>query len=234
MLDIYGWLNGLTAILVVIFAITFGLTFLFRARKLNADLLKYGAFMGIFVGLLWLGPTIDFLFMVFTNDHLTQAMPREMYGVLSYMWVAPAFLCAMFVGLELQYPEKKKIFFAFFIPISIIFEVILFIDAANTFYFNTIEGDLLDSRFKYTSPGFIMIGIFLLFIFLLNGMGALRKAAQSTGDIRKNFLYLALSFNLFIIVAVFDAFIPAGSILSIVRLGMIVCAWSMYLALKGD
>jgi len=235
LLDIYGWFNGLTALLVVIFATIFGTIFAFRAKKLNANLLKYGALMGIFAGFLWMAPMIDFLFMAITQGHLTQVMDIRMYGVLSYMWVGPAFLCAMYVGLELQYPDKKKIFFAFFIPLCIIFEIVLFVDASNTFKFSEESTvDLIDSTFQYTSPAFIMIAIFLLFIFLLNGIGALRKAAQSTGDIRKNFLYLAVSFNLFIIVAVFDAFIPAGSILSIARLGMIVCAWSMYLALKGD
>lgn len=234
MLDIYGLFNGITAILVVVFATLFGTMFIFRAKKLNAKLLKYGGFMGIFAGFLWMGPMVDFLFMVLTQDHLTQVTNIEMYGILSYIWVGPAFLCAMYVGLEVQFPDKKKEFFAFFIPLSIIFEIVLFMDARNTFNFGIIEGDLIDSSFKYTSPGFILIAIILLFMFLINGMGALRKAAQSTGIIRKNFLYLALAFNLFIIVAVFDAFIPAGTFLSVARLGMILCAWSMYIALKGD
>ena len=55
---------------------------------------------------------------------------------------------------------------------------------------------------------------------------------QSIKRVRFQILLLML-FILFVVVAVFDAFIVAGGILYIVRLGMILCAWTMYSALKG-
>ncbi|MHA1147147.1 MAG: hypothetical protein ACTSR8_02770 [Promethearchaeota archaeon] len=234
MIGLNGWLNGCTALLVVSFCAFFSVGFYFRARKLKADLLKWGAGMGLFVGLLWLGPTTDFLLVVITDHHISYYFDESMYGVLSYIWVGPAFLCGIYVGSELIAPEKKKAMFLLFIPLAILFTIILIIDRENTFTFTLSEGDLIDSQFVYFSPAFILIATFLSFIFIFNGIGALNKALKSTGEIRKRFLYLAITFFLFVVVAIFDAFIDANNlgVLYIVRLGMICCAWGIYLALK--
>ncbi|MHA1292273.1 MAG: hypothetical protein ACTSQJ_06345 [Promethearchaeota archaeon] len=189
--------------------------------------------MGFFAGLLWLGPACDFLSLLFTNHHIDNK--EQLYGILSYMWVGPTLICAMYLGAEILIPEKKKIILVIYIVLGLIFEIILFIDRKNIFKFvnEEITSDLIDSQFVYFSPAFILIAIFLISIILFNGIGTLSKALQSTGDIRKKFLYLSFAFNLFVLVAVFDAFIEAGGILYIARFGMILCAWSMYMALKG-
>ncbi|MFX1375996.1 MAG: hypothetical protein ACFFA0_09310 [Promethearchaeota archaeon] len=234
LLGLNGYLNGCTALLVVVFCASLAIGFYIRAIKLDAKLLKWGAGMGLFAGLLWLGPTTDFLLVLTTENHISYYFNTSMYGVLSYIWVGPSFICGIYVGSELIAPEKKKALFALFIPLAITFTIVLIIDQENTFTFTTNEGDLIDSQFVYLSPSFILISIFLTFILVFNGLGALNKATKTTGEIRKRFLYLTFTFFLFVVVAVFDAFIDASvfEILYIVRLSMICCAWSTYLALK--
>lgn len=234
LLGLNGYLDGCTALLVVILCVSLAIGFYIRAVKLDSKLLKWGAGMGFFTGLLWLGPTTDFLLVLITSHHISYYFDISMYGVLSYIWVGPSFLCGIYVGSELLAPEKKKILFSLFIPLAIIFTIILILDRENTFTFAENKGDLIDSQFIYLSPSFILISIFLTFILIFNGFGALNMAIKTTGEIRKRFLYFTITFFLFVVVAVFDAFINASvfGILYIVRLGMIFCAWCTYLALK--
>ncbi|MHA1758404.1 MAG: hypothetical protein ACTSVV_16655, partial [Promethearchaeota archaeon] len=138
-------------------------------------------------------------------------------------------------GTQLLVPDKKRSLFAVFFPLAIIFEIILIIDVENTFSFTLNEGDLIDSQFIYFSPAFFFIATFLVFILLFNGFGSLLKVFQSTGDIRKRFSYLSYAFIIFIVVAVFDAFIDVSTagFLFVIRLLMISCAWTLYLGLKS-
>lgn len=233
MLSINGMLNGITALLVVVFATLFGIIYLIKSIRLKANILKYGALMGMFAGWLWLGPTVDFLYQLINGINMDNS--QQAYGILSYMWVGPTLICAMFVGTSTIIPEKKmrrRIILIFYTVTASIFEVVLFIDRASTFTFTVEPNDLIDAQFVYLSPAFLMIAFFLISVLLFCGIGSIHKARQSTGVIKKNFLLLALAFNLFVIVAVFDAFIQSGGILYIVRLGMIICAFSMYYALK--
>ena len=227
-LNLYGWLDGFTATLIVFFGAVFSLVVLYRAKKMEAKLLIYGAFMGLFATLLWLGPCVDFFSVIFTGQNLN---PKELYGILSYMWVAPAAVFALYIGAELMLPEKKKIIVIIYTILGIIFELILFIDTTNVFEFE-IAGGAIDASFVYGHPAFIFIVVFLLSVFLLNGIGSLRQVAKSTGVIRKKFIFISMTFILFVVVGALDAFLRPGPALFIARMGMIVCAFMLYFALK--
>lgn len=226
-----GWLDGITATLCVGFASVFGILMFIQSKRKNANLLMYGGLMGLFAGLLWLGPTVDFFTVLFT----TQNLPSELiYGILSYMWVAPAFICAMYLGGELTFPEKKRILLIISVIMGVFFELLLFLDTNASFKDLPDPGglELYDTRFEYTHPTFIIIAVILGLIFVLNGVGALRASLKASGVIKQRFLYLSFSFFLFIPVAIFDAFLEPGVILSIIRLLMIFVAWLMYLSLR--
>jgi hypothetical protein len=229
-----GLLDGITALTVVLLGALFASIMYFRARKLDAKLLKHGALMGLFSVFLWMGPALDFLSMVFTGQNLE---PRWLYGIISYMWVAPAIIMAMYTGSEIMVPEKKKLIVCIYIVIGVIFEILLFIDGfyfqgENTFKFqNKAAGDLIDVSFQYFSPTFFLIAFFLVSVFIFDGLGALIKAFQSTGVIRTRLLFLSFTFFLFVIVAIFDAYFTI-EIIYIFRLLMILCAITMYQSLK--
>ena len=235
MLSLNGMLNGLTASLVVVFATVFSIIFMIKAIKMDTKILKYGALMGLFAGLLWIGPMCDFISLFLTDNHIDNSY--QQYGILSYMWVAPSLFCSIYVGAETMITDqkRKKMILIIYGILGVLFEVVLFTTSDSTFTFMVIEGDLIDAQFVYFSPAFILIAFFLISVVWLGGIGTLRKAIKSTGNVRKNFLYLSLALNLFVVVAVFDAFLPAGvmGMLYIVRFGMVICAWSMYIALKN-
>ena len=152
------------------------------------------------------------------------------------MWVAPVTIFGLYIGAELILPEKKKIIMVIYIVLSIIFELFLFLDflffdPMKSMEFE-IKGSSIDAKFVYGHPTFILIVIFLVSCFLLNGIGSMHKAIQSTGVIRKKFGYMSITFFLFSIVGALDALLSPGPALFIARIGMIACAFMLYFALK--
>ncbi len=235
MLSLDGWLNGLTAALIVVFATIFSLFILIKSLKgTKTKTLMFGAFMGLFAGLLWLGPATDFFFILITQTNL----PNDfgLYGILSYMWVAPASFCAIYLGAAVTAPKWKMPLLIITIILGIIFEYILFFHTLEVFEFHApaIPGEnLIDSNFIRLSAGYLLIGCFVGLVFVFCGIGTLIHGIKTTGEIRKRFFYLATSFIVFCVVAIFDALFDPTIVLFIVRLGMIASAFFLYYGVKG-
>ena len=104
MVDALGLLDGLTATGIILSATIFALLSLYKSIKLKAKLLTFAALTMLFVGFLWLGPFLDFILVTFTSTNIT---PIELYSLLSYTWVAPVLVVAMYLGGELLIPKKK-------------------------------------------------------------------------------------------------------------------------------
>ena len=86
-----GMLDGLTASGIILSAALFGTLSLYHAKKRNADLLGIAGIVEIFIGLLWLGPFVDFLFVWLTGNNIEPYPPAiGIYSLLSYSWAAPA------------------------------------------------------------------------------------------------------------------------------------------------
>ncbi len=225
------WLTGTSALGVVVCGLIFGIFSLFKARKLEQKLLRNFGFMVIFMGLLLLGPATDFLLVLLTGSNIT---PPEVYGILSYMWVAPALILAMYIGSVLIAPKAKWYIAGIYAILGIIFELFLFFDIANTFTFPLITPgeDIIDSSFNRGSIAFILIVVFILSTLLFDGIGTLKKSFQLSGELKKKFLYLAIGFFLFTIAAVMDALLEPGPILFIARFGFIADNVFLYIGIK--
>ena len=160
MLSLIGWLNGLTAAMGVFGAIIAATIFIIKSIIYKAKLLRFAALMGLFSGLLWLGPTVDFLTILFTGKNMDNS--NGLYGLLSYIWVAPSSVFAMYLGSELLVPEKKKVIVICSLILNIIFEIFVIYNTQNCFYFvdpSSPGENLIDARFKINSPAFIIIAI---------------------------------------------------------------------------
>ena len=112
MVSTLGYLDGLTATGIILSSVIFGLLSFYHARKLEAKLLAVAGIMTIFIGLFWLGPFVDFILIITTGYNIR---PIYVYGWLSYVWVAPAIIVAMYLGSELMVPEKKKLLWVFMV-----------------------------------------------------------------------------------------------------------------------
>ena len=234
-LDINGWIDGITASGVVIFGIIFGSFFIYRSRKTEANLLSYLGLANILAGLMFLGVFLDFLsVLVFQLN-----MPNNgSVAILSYIWFAPVIITAMFIGAKLLTPKLKLYIVFIYLGISIFFEVIVLMYPLQSFNFNppppaVPTNNLIDYNVNLnTIAGYLMGGLLISVIIFL-GLGFIYKAFQSTGSIRKNFLYLSIGSLCFCIFGLLEGLTVPGLLVIIVRIGYLSSFWFMYLGLKS-
>jgi len=227
-------LNGISALGVVSVNLLIGFYSLYKANKLKAKLLTVTSLTIIFVGLLWLGPTVDFLKIIFIDQ--TNITPYWVYPLLSYMWAAPGITLGMYIGGELLMSKKKWILVGIFLVISIAYEFFLFWDPVTSFKYalpDSLGSDLIDTSSNYLYPTSYFLIVFILSILIFNGIGFLVKAKQATGILRKKFLYLSFGFIVFAVIVTFDSVLPPMVALFIVRFGIIGSSILLYLGIRS-
>ena len=233
-LEVDGWIDGITATGVVIFGIIFGLFFIYRSKKTNAKLLAYLGLTNIFAGLVFMGVFVDFLFVIIQENIINT---DGIVAILSYIWFAPAIITAMYIGAELLNPKKKKYIVLIFLVISLIFEIVIFIDPLGSFNFDPVppiipSANLIDYNVNLMTFAGILMGIMLITVLVFLGLGFLYKGFQSSGDIRKNFILLSAGAFCFCVFGLLEGLTAPGIMVIIVRIGYLCSFWFMYFGLK--
>ena len=231
-----GLLDGLTSAGIVLSATIFGLFSLYKAIKLKAKLLGVAALTMFFVGLLWLGPFIDLISLLIREENIGHPPnDYEIYVYLSYMWVAPTLVFALYLGSELIWPKGKWILVGIYIVLSVVFEWFLWFYTNDSFaeLAPEIENEtIIAASFERAHPTYILVVLFLLSALVFLGIGFLIKAKQATGDLRRKFLFLSIGFIIFVLAGASDSLIEPGPILWIIRGIMMTFAIWLYLGLK--
>ncbi|MFW9882290.1 MAG: hypothetical protein ACFFG0_55215 [Candidatus Thorarchaeota archaeon] len=226
-----GWLDGVTAAGIIISSAIFGLLSLYKSIKLKAKLLSIAGVMIFFVGFLWLGPTVDFMFKLIADKNID---PVQVYVLLSYTSVAPALFFAIYLGSELLLPKYKWLFVGIFLALGIIFEMFLWFSPNQSFEYievKVVDG-LIDASFDRTHLTFILVAVFLVSALIFLGVGFTIKAKQATGQLRKKLFYLAIGFYIFVICGALDSILTLPLAIGFVRVVMMTFALWMYLGLK--
>jgi len=235
LLDPLGWIDGITASGVVIFGIVFGLFFIYKARKTKAKILNYLGLANLFAGLMYLGVFLDFLFVLVTTINMEYPITYGIVGILSYIWLAPAIITAIYIGAELLIPKAKWYVVIIFIILSIIFEILIFIDPFSAFKFQDPDspGQLLSNYSVQTfSIAGILMAIFLLTIIVLLGVGFLVKSFQSSGILRTKFFLLSMGSIFFCVFGLIEGLFEPDIWVIFVRIGFSSSFWLMYYGLK--
>ncbi len=234
MLSPDGWIDGITASGVVIFGIIFGLFFFYVSRKRKAKLLLYLGLANLLAGLMFLGVFLDFLLVVITENNIDNT--NGLVGILSYIWFAPTVITAMYIGTELLTPKMKWYIISIIAIISIIFEIVIFMDPLNAFYFDeptTIPPErLIDYNVNLDTMAGMLVGSLLLSVLIFLGIGFLYKAFQSTGEIKRKFYFLSLGSICFCIFGLLEGLTAPGFMVIIVRIGYLSSFWFMYVGLR--
>ncbi len=233
-LDINGWIDGITASGVVIFGIIFGLFFIYRAKKTNSKLVAILGAANMLAGLMFLGVFIDFLRVLIIDLNMEN---NGTVAILSYIWFAPVIITAMYIGAELLAPKIKTYIVVIILIISIIFEIIIFFDPLGSFNFvptppASPSKNLIDYNVNLMTFAGILMGVMLITVLVFLGLGFLYKALQSSGVIRKNFLYLSIGSIFFCIFGLLEGLTVPGILVIIVRIGYLSSFWLMYFGLK--
>ncbi|MFX1277725.1 MAG: hypothetical protein ACFFAT_22125 [Promethearchaeota archaeon] len=234
MLSSDGWIDGITASGVVIFGIIFGLFFIYKAGKTKAKLLFYLGLANILAGLMFLGVFMDFLFVLFTESNIDNTNGLD--GILSYIWFAPVIIVSMFIGAELLTPKIKWYIVIIFLILSIVFEIVIFVDPLGSFYFDepttSPPKELIDYNVNLNTLAGILMGCFLVSVLIFLGLGFLYKAFQSTGEIKKKFFFLSIGVFCFCVFGLLEGLTAPGFLVIIVRIGYLSSFWFMYIGLK--
>ena len=77
--------------------------------------------MVFFTGGFYLGASVDFLTVLLTENNI----PNGLHGILSFMWVAPAVITAMYLGSYLIIPSKKWYIVGLYLTLAVVFEFFL-------------------------------------------------------------------------------------------------------------
>ncbi|MFW9936259.1 MAG: hypothetical protein ACFFD5_01285 [Candidatus Thorarchaeota archaeon] len=239
-LGLIGWLDGISAAGVLVINLIIGIFSFYKSRKLKAKLLTVTALTIFFIGLLWLGPTTDFIKILITGTNIESVWfypvtEPVIYPILSYMWAAPGIFFGMYIGGELLMPRKKWYLLTIYLIITIIYEFFLFYNPLGSFEYNVpvpLGSDIIDTSSNFSYPTAYFLIVFIFSIILFNGIGFLSKSFKATGVLKKKFLALAFGFILFAVIVTLDALIRPGVFLSVVRFGIIVSSILLYIGIR--
>ncbi len=227
----YGFLDGITSTGVVLAGLIIGLIYLRRGIKIKSKPLKILAFATIFAGLMYLGVFLDFMSVLASGVNIDNSMGQV--GLLSYFWFAPVIICAVWFGTEIERKVKPIYIVIIFIIIGVIFEIVVFTDPLNSFYFNTItDGTSLTdySIRRFSLAEYLMIGL-LGPVMVFMGIGAIIAMRKSTGILKRKFFAGLAGILCFAIFGFMEGIALLGGLIVIVRIGYMSSFLLMYLAL---
>ncbi len=220
-----------------------GLFCIYQSRKTSAKLLFQLGLATVSGALIYLGAVIDVLAILLTGNNSPFDPRAQIPGtficwgwVLDWMWVAPAYILGIYVGITLLTPKRKRYIVPVTLVLGVIFEASLFFDYKGSIVDeypvspgeNVIEGTLMVG-----SLAFIVIFIFTL-SFLIIAFGLLIKSIQSTGVLRKKYLIFSLGFFFITIGGLSEQLVPMGITAIFYRIGTIIGFWFFYLALREE
>ncbi|MBD3342964.1 MAG: hypothetical protein GF353_27960 [Candidatus Lokiarchaeota archaeon] len=232
MLSFVGWINAITATIVLVSGAIFGVFCIYKSKTKHARLLIYLGIAAICAGLGFLGPFCDFLSILFTGKNLDNSYGQ--ISKLSFFWLPITVTTALYLGSQLLIPSKKWYILGLFTILGILFEIFIFFDP-NSFSFvypDKSGEDLIDDSVNFFSPAGILTLIFAISALILLGFGFLYQGLQLEGKPRHRFFSISIGMFMYIVFAALDGLTTPGLGLIIVRIPQMVGFWLMYYGLK--
>ena len=227
-------MNGISVLGIVFSYCIFGLFFIYKSKKTNAELLFYAGLVAICAGLGWIAPCIDFITILLTGNNMDIVFTLY-FHVIGTMLIPLTQIFLIYIAVKLIIPEKKWYILLIYLALGIAFEIALLLDTKGSLtliYPDSPAEDLIDMQFAFGSPLFIIYIIFLPII-IFCGIGMLIKGIRSKGVIRKKLLLISMGIIFTLTIAITDA-ITAGIIIIFVRFGMVSCLMFFYLGLREE
>lgn len=228
MLSIEGWLNGISATVIVLVGIIFGLYCIYESKKNKIKLLFYIGLGFISGGLMWLGDPVDFFSILLTGNNLS-------IPFLSFMWLPISTIALNFLGIEFIYPKRKLITVLLLGFLSILFELFLFLDIKSCIcVYPEIPGEhLVDHSLNLISFAGIITLFFVVWALFL-GFGLVYQSIKSKGIVRKKLLLVSLGILTMALFSAVDGLTTLGVVLVFIRILIIIGYLLIYLGLKEE
>lgn len=196
MLNLYGWIDGITASIIVIFGIFFGFYYLLNYKKFGSKQLLYVGMILLFFGLLFLGVFCDFLFVLFTGNNIPN--PDGLVARLSYIWMAPLFFFESLIwGMMIFRKRKQRIILMIVMTmLSLITVIIMLMDPMNSFYIkppDTSGTELIDYNTNPSSIPGILLVINYLVLYPVALIALFINMRNSEGIVKRRFQYFIIA-----------------------------------------
>ncbi|MFX1238527.1 MAG: hypothetical protein ACFE8P_12505, partial [Promethearchaeota archaeon] len=215
---------GITSVAMVLSCLVFGLICIARGIRNREKLLNAAGLNIIITGSYMLGTAVEFFAVIIFEVHLS---PPELYILLSYTQIP---FGVMFMGIlagELIMPNYKDavlgaltalgfVFMGFILSflyivmteLPYIFPTFGIIVPPNLDYLmmDTLHPGLVNGFTPYSEALYLLF-FFDFAVFFLLVIGSLVKAYQSSGLLRRKFIYLAIGFGVFVFGSLSDKFI---------------------------
>jgi hypothetical protein len=232
-------LEGVFALSVIIAGCSIGYLSIrtglrYESKAVKRTLAINGAAI-ISMALVQVGHSLDFIFILLTGTNLEPYLN----GFLSYIPAGPILVCGLYVGSKLMTPEHTKHITIITIAVAIWYTVQLtattFLSPASIYSIEkynptALVPTMVDTSLKVGSFPFLMFAGAGLAGFVFNGLGFLRIAWRSPGDLKRDNAMIGAGWILWLVFAVADAL---AGILAILMLSRILQTVSFILIFFG-
>lgn len=241
MLSDVGWLNVISTMGILIFGCSFGVYFMYQARKTNVTLLFFMGLAIFFNGLWYWGNFWESLAVLITGENFDNvngiAIPYSVQAIMSYVWAPVSSIFYIYVAASLIAPKIKWYLVGYMVISSLIWEFFLFLNPLDSIsiYIPLEPGsDLVDEDMIMGGVVSLNANVYLLLGIFFMGLGYLIKSRKSKDVVRKKYLYLSIGNFLSSIFAMLEGFGFVGVILFFSRAGFILIFWLYYFGLREE
>ncbi|WP_457556705.1 hypothetical protein [Candidatus Harpocratesius sp.] len=232
MVSLNNWLNGISAIGVLLTGVYFGVLFTYLYFKKRKKLLPSVALLGFCSGLFYLGTVVNFLTFLITNNDINPIL----FGQLSYTLIPVATFLALSLGFSIFKPEWRKWVQYVLGILWVIYWICIFFFPAPMFIPSTPNSDEM-LEISLGSVVLVITGIYILSLLFVQSGGffILRRKLKRNNSPSSNIqhmTFLAIGWALFAIASILDAILPS-SLISLVVIARIIMIIGYILIFNG-
>lgn len=222
----------------VIFAISVGCFFIYKAKKTNAKLLAWAGLMIILIWTYYFGNFLDFITILLTGTNIENT--SSLLGSLNWMWPALGSSVQIYFTAKIIIPEKKsliRIVTYIYLIIMAIALLLLFLTPSTSFiYFNPDNPgeDLIYFHLLYPSPIFYVAMISIIYVIIFVVVGFSIKSLHSTSILKKKYLFSSLAVLICSICKIIEALFYFGIISIFTKIADLIGGVFWYLSLREE
>lgn len=223
-LDPFSYMNGLSALTIMVLATAFGVIFLYRYAKTKKDLLPYVAMVELSFSFLYLGPVVEFFSLLFTGTNISPGL----YIILCYTIAPIGIVNWMYLGFSIFKEEwKKKVSWGFGVTIVPYYIALFgFTEAMYEVDPGWMPGVMLDVGLRSVAMILTVVYILAVIVVLGGGFYGLQKKLDPSPERKRARLFMTGWF-LFGVGGIIDATIPTTFIV-LGRVLMVACLIAIY------
>jgi len=194
---IITWLNGVSALSIVIVSWIFAIWCVYQYRKTKNNIFLNGLLLSLAVAFGWTGITLSFLSVVIYGSNLPGLKP--IVNAFSYSTIPFGSLAIIYVSWDVAAsPRSKKIMLFGFIVFSILYYIVLFMTFDEAIACPDVpDGEIYDDWIVPGSFFYYLVWAGVGVVSTISFIGFIKLLKASEGDIKKRALYIVLAAPIF-------------------------------------